>query len=74
MERNETIYETAKFFKDRKDSVHITLTTGKWFNGIIEFLPETKDRLVLKEEKFGIMLILFERIADDGIVKREVRV
>ena len=70
-EPGQTIYETAKFFFDNSKSVHITLMSGQWLNGRIVSLSE--DRLVLVEEKMGEMLILFERIKDDGIEPREVR-
>ena len=74
MERNETIHEMAKFFKDNSKSVHITLKSGQWLNGkIISINDDFKDRLVLQEEKFGEMLVMFERIKDDGIEPREVR-
>ncbi len=69
MTRNKIFYETAKFYKDKKQPVHITLESGNWVNGIIVFL-ET-DRLILAEEKLGEMLILFERIKEDGIAPRE---
>ena len=72
MERNETIYETAKFYKDNSIPVHITLKSGNWLNGIILSVNEDfKDRLVLQEERFGEMLVLFERIVEDGINPRE---
>ena len=72
MERNENLYETAKFYKDKNISIHINLKSGDWLNGKILSINEfTKDRLVLKEERFGEMLILFERIKDDGIKPRE---
>jgi len=71
MKRNEILYETAKFFKDNSKSVHITLKSNQWLNGIIISINEDfKDRLVLVEEKFGEMLIMFERIKDDGIEPR----
>lgn len=66
--RNETINETAQFYKDKKISVHITLHSGKWFNGKIKQISEKS--LILDEEKFGVILILFERIVDDGIEPR----
>ena len=71
MERNETLYEIAKFFKESNKSIHITFRSGKWVNGKI--ISISQDRLVLDEEKFGEILILFERIKDDGIEPREVR-
>ncbi len=72
MKRNEIIYETAKHYKDKQISVHITLTSGRWFNGIIISVNEDfKDRLVLVEERFGEMLVFFDRIIDDGIEPRE---
>jgi len=67
--RNKTIYEIAKFFLDNSKPVHITLHSGQWFNGKIISISD--DRLVLVEEKFGEMLVLFERIIDDGIKPRE---
>lgn len=70
MKRNEIIYETAKFFLDSSKPVHITLLSGQWLNGKIIDLKE--DRLVIYEDKFGEMLILFARIKDDGIEPREV--
>ena len=69
MTRNKTIYETAKFYFDKKISVHITLESGTWLNGVINILE--KDRLVLNDEKFGEVIILFDRIKDDGIEPRE---
>jgi len=72
MERNDNLYETAKFYKDKNISIHINLKSRDWLNGKILSINEfTKDRLVLKEERFGEMLILFERIKDDGIKPRE---
>jgi len=71
-ERNKTLYEIAKFYKDNNKPVHITLKSGGWLNGLILSVNEDfKDRLVLMEERYGEMLVLFERIKDDGIVPRE---
>jgi len=71
-ERNNQLYETAKFYKDKNISVHITFKSGDWINGLIISVNEDfKDRLVLTEERYGEMLILFERIKDDGIIPRE---
>lgn len=63
------MYETAKFYKDKKISVHINLISNSWLNGKIKSV--SKDRLILIEERFGEMLILFDRILDDGIKPRE---
>jgi len=71
MERKEMIHDNAKFFLDKNLAVHITLDDGVWFNGnIIEL---NKDRLILQEDKLGLMPIHFERIKDDGIREREIR-
>ena len=71
MKRNEMIYETARFFMDNQKPVHIKFHDGKWLNGIIISVNQDfKDRLVIQEEKFGEMLIFFERIQDDGITER----
>jgi len=67
-----TTYETAKFYEDKKISVHIKLKSNEWLNGIIVGVnKDFKDRLILVEERFGEMLVLFERIKDDGIIPRE---
>ena len=66
---NET-YEKARFYFDKKASVHITLTNGNWLNGkILNINEDFMDRLVLVEEKFGEMLILFSEIK--SILPRE---
>ena len=67
-EENEIIYELANFYKDKNVSVHITLKSGQWLNGIILSVnKDFKDRLILQEKKYGEMLVLFERIIPDGI-------
>jgi len=72
MKRNETLYEIARYYKENNISVHITLISGKWLNGFISNVNEDfKDRLILYEDKFGEMLVLFDRIIDDGIEPRE---
>ncbi len=71
--RNEIIYEILKFFKENNKSIHIKLVDGKWLNGIVISLNEDfKDRLVLLEEKYGEMLLFFDRIIDEGITERKV--
>lgn len=62
------IRETAKFYKDKNIPVHITLQSGQWYNGLIIQVGEKS--LVLKEEKFGELFVLFERIKPDGIIPR----
>ena len=69
MTRNKTLYETSKFYFDKKISVHISLESNTWLNGTIAEVKE--DRLFLIDEKFGIMIVLFDRIKDDGIEPRE---
>lgn len=68
-ERNKSIYETAQFYKEKEAAVHITLLSGNWLNGKVMSIKE--DRLILDEERYGEMLVLFERIIDDGIAPRE---
>ena len=66
------IYEKARFYFDKKQSVHITLLNGNWLNGIIlDVNQDFKDRLVLIEEKFGEMLVLFSEIK--SILPREMK-
>ena len=75
MDELNSIYETAEFYFKKQISVHITLKSGNWANGIIVNVnKDFKDRLVLMEERYGEMIILFDRIVDDGIVPREVKV
>ena len=78
--QNTTLYETAKFYKDKKIPVHIwlveTLPNGKqkYRRGLI--ISVNDENLVLKEEEYGEMLLFFERIdfnRDGGIVPREFR-
>ena len=73
-----TLYETAIFFKDKKQAVHIWMKDrrpdGKkiYRRGfIISINEDFQDRLVLHEEEFGEILILFERIEEDGILPRK---
>ena len=71
-ETYKTLYETACFYKEKSKPVHITFKSGGWVNGTIVSVNEDfKDRLVLMEERFGEMLIMFERIKEDGMVPRE---
>lgn len=72
--RNEDIFKLANYYKSTSTIVHITLASGTWLNGIIIGVNEEfKDRLILMEDKFGKMLVFFNRIVDDGIVpKKEV--
>jgi hypothetical protein len=71
MKTNET-YEKARFYFNKKQAVHITLLNDNWLNGIILNVNEDfKDRLVLIEEKFGEMLVLFSEIK--SILPREER-
>jgi len=69
MTRNKILYETSKFYFDKKKSVHISLESNTWLNGTISEVKE--DRLILIDEKFGEMIVLFDRIKDDGIEPRE---
>ena len=71
MTRNKILYETSKFYFDKKISVHISLESETWLNGIIINVKE--DRLFLMDEKFGEMIVLFDRIKDDGIEPREAK-
>ena len=72
--KNESLYELAKYYYSKQVSVHITLVSGKFYNGVIVSVnKDFKDRLVLLDEKFGEMLVFFDRIIDDGIEpKKEV--
>ena len=81
MTQQNTLYDTAVFYKDKKIPVHIWLKEflpngkQKYRRGIILNVSEDfKDRLVIQEEDFGEMLLFFDRILeskDGGIVPRE---
>ena len=66
--RNQTIQETLEFYRENGKPVHITLQSGRWLNGII--IKTLADRLLIKEEANGEMLVFYERIKDDGIEPR----
>ena len=69
--RNEDIFKLANYYKSTTTPVHITLVGGTWLNGIIlNVNKDFRDRLILMEDKFGKMLVLFDRIIDDGIVPK----
>lgn len=70
-EQYKTLQETALYYLDKKISVHVKLKSGQWYNGII--ISATETRMVLDAEKFGEMLILFERVKEDGIEPREAK-
>lgn len=71
-EKNEGIYKLAKYYFSKQIPVHVTLISGKWYNGIIMDVSEDfKDRLVLLDEKFGEMIIFLDRIVEDGIEPRK---
>jgi len=63
------LYEKAKFYKTDELKVHITLTNGNWLRGLIVEVKE--DRIILIEEKFSKMLVLFEEIKT--IVPRQIK-
>lgn len=72
MKRNEYLYDMAEFFMNNNQIVHITLISGKWVNGTIISVDRENRRLMLDEEKEGMIPILFERIKEDGIEKRRL--
>ncbi len=57
---NETLYETAKFFHNKKRAVHITKKDSRFHNGIIlEVRPEF---FILNDEILGEMPIFYAEI------------
>ncbi len=60
------ILATATYYKAKKTIIHITLKSEQWYNGKI--ISVSKDQLVLDEKKFGKIIVMFERIVDDGIM------
>ena len=64
--RNQILFETANYYFKNNKPVHIKLITGTFVNGMITFLEG--DRLLIMDNFFGEMLILFDNIKDDGVV------
>jgi len=74
-QKNEALYNVAKYYFSKQIPVHITLISGRWYNGIIvQVNGDFKDRLVLLDKKFGEMLIYFDRIVEDGIEPKKEEV
>ena len=63
------IHEILNFYIKKGISLHITFKSGQWVNGRV--ISVGKDRLIFDDERFGEMLVLFERIKEDGIEPRE---
>ena len=61
-DKNDKICELLEFYKTKNISVHLNLEYGKWLNGKIISISETKDRFVFQEDKFGEMLVFFDRL------------
>jgi len=55
-----TLYETAKFFKNKKIAVHITKKDSRFHNGVI--LKVNQKFLEIDDEKLGEMPIFFSEI------------
>ena len=58
----DTIRETALFYYEYKDAVHITLNSNKFYNGII--LEVKLDRLILKDEVLGEIPVFFSEVTE----------
>jgi len=58
----DTIRETALFYYEYKDAVHITLNSNKFYNGII--LEVKLDFLILKDEVLGEVPVFFSEIME----------
>ena len=64
------IKETLNYYKDSDRAVHLIFNLNnpqRWANGKV--LSVSEDRCVILEDKYGEMLIFYDRIAD--IVPRE---
>ena len=65
--KNETKYETAKYFFENKRAVHITLRNKRFHNGII--LIVKNDFILFDDERLGEMPLFFLEI--ENIEPRE---
>jgi len=54
-------YERIKIFYERKQKVHISCD-GRFYNGFILEVHKDKDYLILDDDKFGEVPIMFEDI------------
>ena len=66
MIRNEEIKGKLEFYNSNSISVHITLHSKTWFNGLIVSIDQEK--VIINEEKLGLHPIYFNEIKD--VVKR----
>ena len=57
---NDTIRKTAQFFKDEKQSVHISLNNFLFNNGIIKNVEV--DFLIIDDERHGEIPVFFSEI------------
>ena len=63
----ETIRKELQFYLEKQIKIHIKLGFNHWLNGLI--LKINKDNLVLNENKFGEMIVFFERISSINPMK-----
>lgn len=71
-DEHEKIYDLLKFYKERNTILHIQMAQERfWYNGTVVSLPESKDKVVFKDNKFGEILIYFDRILLGGIMPYE---
>lgn len=70
-DNDNAIKEAAQFYLQYKKPVHIKLDGGAFYNGKIKRIVSSG--LILEEEKFGILYVLFSRIKDITLrIKKEV--
>lgn len=55
----------ADFFKNKKVDVHISLKSGRFYNGKI--LDTEGDFIIMVDKKLGEVPIFFNEIKEDGI-------
>jgi len=59
----EQIKETVEFYYNIQKPVHITKRDGGYYRGLI-VKPFNGDKMVLKEELYGEIMIWIDRVAD----------
>jgi len=59
----------AEFYFNSQSSIHITLTTDRFYNGIIKEILD--DKLILDDEKLGETVVMFVEI--ERLEPREVK-
>ena len=62
MKNMNVINEKVKYFFNKKNKVHIEISSNRFYNGIIISVHKEKEFLVLMDSKLGEVPVMFEEI------------